>query len=131
MTETSNSNGIPTLQPNLPYLTPDIDGIGGDIKTVCSDFDVEELPKYDLCGHGTHVFAWVQKKNITTTDMIARIADGLGVDKYDIGYAGRKDAKAVTRQWISIEHIDPEKLRCATWTPTASRYWTPPVTPTS
>lgn len=111
MTETSNSNGIPTLQPNLPYLTPDIDGIGGDIKTVCSDFDVEELPKYDLCGHGTHVFAWVQKKNITTTDMIARIADGLGVDKYDIGYAGRKDAKAVTRQWISIEHIDPEKLR--------------------
>ncbi len=111
MPDNANSNDSPLLQPKLPFLTEEIPGIGGDIKTICPDFVVEELPKYEFCGEGTHVLAWVQKKNITTTDMIARIADALEIDKFDIGYAGRKDARAVTRQWISIEHIAPDKLR--------------------
>ena len=111
MTETLNSNEQPTLQPQLPYLTADIEGTGGEIKTMCPDFEVEELPAYEFSGQGTHVLAYVQKKNMTTTDMTARIANALSVHKYDIGYAGRKDARAVTRQWISIEHVDPDKVR--------------------
>lgn len=107
------TNLTPTgsLKPELPFLTTTLPGIGGDIKTICADFIVEELPKYDFSGEGTHVLAYVQKKNLTTTDMIAKIAQALDIKRMDIGYAGRKDAKAITRQWISVEHIDPEKVR--------------------
>ncbi|MHC5162320.1 MAG: tRNA pseudouridine(13) synthase TruD [Planctomycetota bacterium] len=95
---------------SLPLLTGDIDGIGGDIKTIPADFLVEEIPQYEFSGEGTHVYAFVQKKNMSTQDMIELVARTLGVRKMDIGYAGRKDARAITRQWISIEHVDPDKL---------------------
>ncbi|MHC5101133.1 MAG: tRNA pseudouridine(13) synthase TruD, partial [Planctomycetota bacterium] len=54
------------LQPALPLLTSDIDGIGGDIKTIPADFVVEEIPQYEFCGEGTHVYAFVQKKSMST-----------------------------------------------------------------
>lgn len=95
----------------LPFLTGDLPGIGGTIKTLPSDFFVEEIPLYEFSGQGTHVYAFVQKKNMTTTDMIAFVAHQLNMKRLDIGYAGRKDSKAITRQWISIEHIQPEQLK--------------------
>lgn len=98
------------IRADLPFLTPDIPGIGGVIKTVPEDFRVEEIAQYTPCGEGTHVYAYIEKRNITTMDAIAEIAKAVGVRKIDVGYAGRKDARAVTRQWISIEHIDPAKL---------------------
>ena len=94
----------------LPLLTGDIGGIGGTIKTIPADFVVEEIPQYDFCGEGTHVYAFVQKKNMSTQDMMNRVARSVGIRTMDVGYAGRKDARAITRQWISVEHIDPAKL---------------------
>jgi tRNA pseudouridine13 synthase len=35
----------------------------------------------------------------------------LGANADDIGLAGLKDANAVTRQWLSVEHADPERVR--------------------
>lgn len=98
------------IRADLPFLTPDVPGIGGVIKTVPDDFRVEEIAQYTPCGEGTHVYAYIEKRNMTTMDAIAEIAKTVGVRKIDVGYAGRKDARAVTRQWISIEHIDPAKL---------------------
>ena len=98
------------LQPKLPYLTADIPGIGGDIKTLAADFFVEEIPSYERSGSGTHVYVFIQKKNMSTQDVIDYVAKELNIRKQDIGYAGRKDARAITRQWLSIEHIDPAKL---------------------
>ena len=94
----------------LPLLTGDIDGIGGTIKTIPADFVVEEIPQYEFCGEGTHVYAFVQKKNMSTQDMMNLVARSVGIRTMDVGYAGRKDARAITRQWISVEHIDPAKL---------------------
>jgi tRNA pseudouridine13 synthase len=98
------------LRPNLPFLTADLPGIGGKIKTIPADFVVDEIPLYELAGTGTHVCAYIQKKGMTTAELVTRLGQLLGVRKFDIGYAGRKDANAITRQWVSIEHIDPEKL---------------------
>ncbi|NLW83751.1 MAG: tRNA pseudouridine(13) synthase TruD [Phycisphaerae bacterium] len=98
------------IEAGLPYLTQDIPGVGGAIKTVPEDFFVEEIPQYPLSGEGTHVFALIEKRNMTTTDAISEIARRVGVRRIDVGYAGRKDARAVTRQWISMEHVDPEKV---------------------
>lgn len=108
--DTKNDN-TQKLRPDLPYLTADLPGLGGVIKTIPADFQVEELPKYEFSGKGTHVYAFVQKKNMTTDDMMRRIAQSLGRRKFDIGYAGRKDARAITRQWISVEHIETDTLR--------------------
>jgi tRNA pseudouridine13 synthase len=100
------------MMTELPYLTADLPGIGGTIKSIPSDFFVEEIPLYEFSGEGTHVYAFIQKKNMTTTDMMAFVAHQLNLRRMDIGYAGRKDSKAITRQWISIEHINPEQLAC-------------------
>ncbi|MHC4963097.1 MAG: tRNA pseudouridine(13) synthase TruD [Planctomycetota bacterium] len=105
----SDLNDMQIHQP-LPLLTENIDGIGGTIKTIPADFRVEEIPQYEFCGEGTHVYAFVQKKSMSTQDMLNLVARSVGVRTLDVGYAGRKDARAITRQWISIEHIDPATL---------------------
>ena len=95
---------------DVPFLTADIDGIGGALKTVPEDFRVEEIPLYPASGEGTHVFALIEKRSMTTAAAIMEIARAMGVRRMDVGYAGRKDARAITKQWISIEHIDADKL---------------------
>jgi len=94
----------------LPFLTPDLDGIGGVIKTRGEDFIVEEQSLYEPSGEGTHTFAFIEKKGMATTDAVVKIARALHIKRRDIGYAGLKDTQAVTRQWISVEHIEPESL---------------------
>src|SRR5213075_1810891 len=86
----------------LPYLTQDIPGIGGSIKNRAEDFFVQELPLYEPSGQGEHVYAEFQKVGLTTFDAIDRIGRALYVSSRDIGYAGMKDARAITRQIFSI-----------------------------
>src|SRR6185312_14882860 len=86
----------------LPYLTGDFPGIGGTIKNRSEDFFVQEIPLYEPSGEGEHVYAEIQKINLTTFDAINSIARALDISSRDIGYAGLKDAKAVTRQIVSI-----------------------------
>lgn len=87
---------------NLPYLTPDFPGIGGSIKQRPEDFFVQEIPLYEPSGEGEHVYCEIQKMGLSTFDIIHRLANGLNVPSRDIGYAGLKDARAVTRQIFSI-----------------------------
>ena len=109
MEQDHDLTGINTpLRPQLPFLTADIPGVGGQMKSIPADFVVEEIPLYEFSGTGTHVYAYIQKKGLTTAELIARLGQSLNVRKFDIGYAGRKDANAITRQWFSVEHIDPE-----------------------
>ena len=46
-----------------------------------------------------------------TDGTVLLIANALGKHPRDVGYAGMKDAHGVTRQWISIEHVDDARLR--------------------
>ena len=95
---------------NLPYLTRDFPGIGGIIKQRPEDFFVQEVPAYEPVGEGEHVYAEIQKVNLTTLDTINQIARALKVSSRDIGYAGLKDARAVTRQVVSIPGTTPEAV---------------------
>jgi tRNA pseudouridine13 synthase len=95
---------------SLPFLTADIAGVGGVIKTRPEDFFVEELPLYEASGSGTHVYAQIEKKGLGTREALDRVARALNVARRDIGVAGLKDAHAVARQWISIEHIEPQRV---------------------
>ncbi len=94
----------------LPYLTADIPGVGGTIKQQPSDFVVDELPLYEASGEGTHVYFRIRKTGLSTMQAIQHIARALGRAARDIGYAGLKDADAVTTQMLSLEHIDPARI---------------------
>jgi len=98
------------MQNSLPFLTTDWPGVGGILKARPEDFFVEEIPLYGASGSGTHVYALIEKKGIGTREALDRVARALNVSRRDIGLAGLKDAQAVARQWISIEHVAPEQV---------------------
>jgi tRNA pseudouridine13 synthase len=74
-------------------------------------FVVEEIAAYEAAGAGEHTFLWVEKRGLTTMDAVRRLARLLEVDARDAGYAGLKDRNAVTRQWVSLPRVDPERAR--------------------
>lgn len=99
--------------PMLPYLTPEFPGIGGVIKQRAEDFFVQEIPLYEPSGEGEHVYCEIQKIGLTTFEAIRRLANALKVSSRDIGYAGMKDAHAITRQVFSIQGTTPEAVMSA------------------
>lgn len=97
---------------DLPYLTADLPGIGGALRTTDEDFVVDEQPAYVPSGSGDHVFVRIEKRGLTTPQAVQAIARALGVRDRDIGVAGMKDRRAVTRQWISLPlPVTPEQAR--------------------
>lgn len=92
---------IAPLHP-LPRRTADLPGCGGQIRVQIDDFEVEEVPKYTPCGEGTHLYLWVEKRDVSGLWLRRLLADALGVQGRDIGMAGLKDRRAVTRQWVSV-----------------------------
>ena len=71
---------------------------------------MEELCLYEPSGTGVHTWIWVEKRGLSTMEMIAAMAEVLGLREREIGYAGLKDARAVTRQWISIEGLEEPRI---------------------
>jgi tRNA pseudouridine13 synthase len=78
----------------------------GRYKVEPADFAVEEVPAYEPSGRGDHVWLWVEKEGLSTLDLLHELAAALGRDERELGIAGLKDAQAVSRQWVSIEHAD-------------------------
>ena len=99
---------IAAIMQSLPYLTRDFPGVGGAIKRRAEDFFVQEIPLYEPSGEGEHVYCEIQKVGLTTFEAVGAIARALGVPSRDVGYAGMKDARAVTRQLLSIWGTTPE-----------------------
>ncbi len=94
-----------------PYITADIPGVGGELKTKPEDFFVEELPAYEPSGRGDHTFITIEKRDVNTLDVVERLAVALDIRQRDIGFAGLKDRQAVTRQRLSVPGVPPEQLR--------------------
>lgn len=70
---------------------------------------VIEEPLYPPSGEGGHLFIEVEKRARTTEQVARELARACGVPPMDVGYAGRKDRHAVTRQWFSLPDVDPER----------------------
>lgn len=77
-------------------------GCGGRIKEAPEDFEVEEIPAYLPSGQGGHLYLWVEKRAVGTEPLARRLAEALGVDPGDVGWAGLKDHQAVARQFFSV-----------------------------
>ncbi|MEJ2200975.1 MAG: tRNA pseudouridine(13) synthase TruD [Desulfuromonadaceae bacterium] len=89
------------------YLTTAVPGTGGHIKASPEDFLVEEIPLYNPCGEGEHLYLLVEKFGITTHELLHRLARACRIKEREIGYAGLKDAKARTRQTVSLPGVSP------------------------
>lgn len=87
----------------LPYLTAGLAPVPGTFKESPEDFRVEEIPAYEPCGEGEHLYIRFEKTRLTTRQAIDRIAKALGVPPLDCGIAGLKDAQAVTVQTLSVK----------------------------
>ena len=90
------------------YLTAHIPGTGGIFKESDEDFLVTEIPAYLPCGEGEHLYVEIEKRGITTLEAIRRIGRALNLPEREIGYAGMKDSRGITRQTISLPRIRPE-----------------------
>ncbi len=93
----------------MPFLTAHLPGVGGLLKAAPEDFIVEEIPAYTPSGEGHHLFLTVEKRGITTQEIVRRVARELGVDPDDVGVAGQKDKQAVARQVISVPATEPTR----------------------
>jgi tRNA pseudouridine13 synthase len=93
-----------------PYLTTRLPGTGGIFKASAEDFEVTEIPLYTASGSGEHTYALIEKRGLTTLEMLRRVSRALEIPERDIGYAGMKDARGITRQTVSIPGVTPEKV---------------------
>lgn len=85
----------------LPVITHDLPGTGGLIRATPEEFLVTEIPAYLPSGIGSHLYLLVEKRGLTTSDLMQALKRG-GVEEKAIGAAGLKDKAAVTVQWLSI-----------------------------
>ncbi len=90
------------LPRNESYLTEPVPGTGGSLRTENDDFRVEEIPLKPPEGLGDHLYLRLEKSGVPTLEAVRAVARLVGVDEKDIGYAGLKDAHAVTLQWMSV-----------------------------
>lgn len=95
---------------SLPYLTAGIPAIAAVLRHRLEDFVVDELPAYDPCGSGNHVCVRIEKAGITTRQAILDMATALRISPSTIGAAGRKDARGIARQALSVEGVEPSRI---------------------
>ncbi len=88
---------------DMPLCTVSVAQIGGDMGTQNADFCVSEIPAYLPSGEGDHVYLWIEKTSRNSQDIAKAIEKVFGVSEIDVGYAGKKDAHAITRQWFSVQ----------------------------
>jgi len=108
------------------YYFTDYSGVGGRIKEKPEDFVVEEVnepgvarvlvlrgqkaPK-DPEGSGEYLWAVMEKRDWDTIDAVNRLARVLKIPVKHVGFAGTKDKKALTGQWISLRGVRWRDLR--------------------
>lgn len=107
-TPTPNAQSSPV---HWPFLTRDVAALPAAIKRRYEDFEVDELPLYEPCGEGEHVYVHFEKAGLATMRAVNDLARALGLPRHAIGVAGLKDARAVARQTVSIERVDPDRVR--------------------
>ncbi len=101
-------------------------GVGGRIKERPEDFIVEEINelgiaevlllrgmKAPLEPEGSGEFLWVvmEKRDWDTVDAVTRLARILNISRKSVGFAGTKDKRALTAQWISLRGVRWRDLR--------------------
>lgn len=105
--------GITALPSDLPL---------GYLRFYPEDFIVEEIdangrlvnadfapPSFDRTSNHQTLYAQMIKIGLDTLEAVERLTEALSVSPGDLGYAGLKDPRAVTAQWISLRGLSYEQ----------------------
>ncbi len=109
MAEEEQEQQIEMTGMDWEYYT-DTPGIKGALKEQVNDFVVKELASHET-GEGEHIIVKLRKQNMTTLEAIGKLSNMLHISRDRIGYAGNKDKRAVTEQYISIQGVNEEDVR--------------------
>jgi tRNA pseudouridine13 synthase len=116
---------IPSIEVKIgiDVYTSKTSGLGGIIKRSIEDFIVEEIlidgskasihPEENrvvLAEHGRYLICVLIKRGWDTLLAAEKIAKALGISPDRIGFAGIKDAEALTAQYISLGGMSVERL---------------------
>lgn len=82
----------------------------GELAREDAAFQVVELPAYDPVGAGEHLYVEIEAEGLTTDATAALLARACGLPLKAVGYAGRKDRHARTRQWFSLHRAEESAL---------------------
>ena len=82
----------------------------GKYKTCPEDFQVEEVPAYEACGEGEHLFVRIEKTNLTTVEAAGLLAKEAKLPESAPSWAGLKDKLAVCRQTLCLPAQAQEAL---------------------
>ncbi len=85
-----------------------------EFQRVVEDFLVEELSDVRPVSGEFGLYRLI-KRDLGTLEAVAELATRLGISRQRISYGGLKDRRAVTRQFLTIEHGQPERLATDTW----------------
>ena len=84
----------PYLYDHLPFVF--------DFAQTPERFEVEELPSIIPLAKGNYALLLVQKREMSTLQLIDVLAKAAGANRRDVGYAGLKDKHALTCQYITL-----------------------------
>ncbi|MCL2626413.1 MAG: tRNA pseudouridine(13) synthase TruD [Cystobacterineae bacterium] len=82
----------------------------GRHKTCPEDFRVEEIPAYEACGEGEHLFVQIEKTNLTTPEAASLLEKAAKLPESSASWAGLKDKYAVCRQTLCLPAQAQEAL---------------------
>jgi len=89
------------------------------LRAKLEDFVVDELVPERIPQEGEHLHVRIEKRGLSTEEAVKRMARALGVRPGHVGRCGRKDVRALARQWLSfagvserdVEALDLEDVR--------------------
>ncbi len=85
-------------------------GMGGKIKGSADDFYVEEVAEIKTADDGDYLIIRVKKKNWDTMNLVRVISNVLGISQKRISFAGTKDKRAISVQFMSIKGVKAEEI---------------------
>lgn len=91
---------------------PRVNGIPkstASFKQVPEDFQVNEYFAGEFSGEGEHIVLKIEKRGLTTEEVVKSLARLINKPTKLISYAGLKDRHALTTQWLSI-HAPGEEI---------------------
>lgn len=100
----------------MRYYTSSTPGIGGRLKSSPADFRVTEVPGVDPepvsadPGDYPYLVVEVTATDRDTHDLLAILAEEMGLHPDQLAISGTKDANAVTTQWLTLHKVHPNEL---------------------
>ncbi|MGH1441720.1 MAG: tRNA pseudouridine(13) synthase TruD [Cellvibrionaceae bacterium] len=86
---------------SFPKVYPSL-GLSAGFRLYPQDFIVNEELGFEPTGSGEHVLIHIEKIGQNTHWVAEQLAMHCGISNSAVGYCGRKDRHAVTRQWFSL-----------------------------